>query len=103
MRDELARRETNTDRLRAFFLARPGQWVNAVELEPVAGRQAWRTRVSELRRQLERGGLGTIENRQRRGRVGHDPTWVVSEYRYVPAVPRPIAVAGLLFDIHERV
>jgi len=99
---EYERHQTNTDRLRAFFLARPGVWVNAVDLEPAGGRQAWRTRVSELRVALERAGTGTIENRQRHGRVAHDATWVVSEYRYVPTQPKRVPVSGLLFDMGPR-
>lgn len=62
--DEATRRKSNTDRLREFFLARPLKWIDAVELEPVAGRQAWRSRVSDLRKQLEQEGHGTIVNRQ---------------------------------------
>lgn len=62
-------------RLRELFTANPGQWYDGLALEQIAGRYAWRTRVSELRTidKLD------IENRQRReqGRV-------VSEYRYAP-------------------
>jgi hypothetical protein len=60
-------------RLAAFFNARPGEWIDGMELGRIAGSYAWRTRVSDLRRPPYNL---TIENRQRRqGRR------VVSEYR----------------------
>ena len=93
---EATRRQTNVDKLRAFFLARPGQWIQAEDLE-FAGRQAWRSRVSDLRRALERDGQGTIENRTRRAVTverDHDGPQrmylggaVLSEYRYLPHTP----------------
>lgn len=75
-------------RVARHFLARPGQWINATDLEHIGGRQAWRTRVSDARK---RYGL-TIENRVRtvyaevwgEGRRA----WRVSEYRYLPGVER---------------
>jgi hypothetical protein len=82
LKTEHARRQSNTAKLREFFEARPNTWVNAVELEDVAGRQAWRTRVSELRQRLERENAGTIENRQMRRAYA-----AVSEYRFLPHVP----------------
>lgn len=78
----MERRQSNTARLREFFEARPNTWVSATALEDVAGRQAWRTRVSELRRRLEREHAGTIENRQMRRAYA-----VVSEYRFLPHKP----------------
>jgi hypothetical protein len=63
----------------AFFKARPNEWIDAVALEGVGGRQAWRTRVSECRRQ----GMN-IENRVRRERNVIGDGYTVSEYRYVP-------------------
>jgi hypothetical protein len=79
---EHARRQSNTDKLREFFLARPGAWVSARDLE-FAGRQAWRTRVSEVRRRLQKDGLGTIECRV-------DTQFglpVASWYRFLPHTP----------------
>jgi hypothetical protein len=67
-----------THAVAAFFKARPGQWINAVELEAVGGRQAWRTRVSECRKDL---GM-TIENKLERG-----VDYTVSLYRYLPTPP----------------
>lgn len=79
MREELDRRATNTDAVRSFFTAHPGEWISALDLERVGGRQAWRTRVSDCRTQY---GM-TIENRQRNMRTP-DGYVRVSEYRYVP-------------------
>ena len=76
-------RTTILDRLRAYFEAREGLWLDGMEIAKVAGCYAWRTRISELRRRGMR-----IENRQRRpGRKdGRVIGRVVSEYRYVSAV-----------------
>ena len=65
---------TMCERVRRVLVQRAGCWVPAVDLE-VGGRQAWRSRVSDLRQ----GGM-TIENRVRRlpGGVAR------SEYRYIP-------------------
>ena len=58
--------------------ARAGQWVNADDLMAVGGKYAFRTRVSECRRQL---GM-TIENKVERNADGVATSW----YRYVPPV-----------------
>jgi len=80
---EVERRKTNVASLREFLEVRAMRWVNATELEDVAGRQAWRTRVSELRIILEKADQGTIENRiTYRHRKA-----VLSEYRYLPYQP----------------
>lgn len=63
------------DAVAAYLKARPSQWVDGNELATVGGCYAWRSRVSDARRDL---GL-TILNRQRR--VGRR---VVSEYMFVP-------------------
>lgn len=66
---------TFRDRLAEHFKARPGVWLNGLDLAKQFGAYAWRTRVSECRTQL---GMN-IENRIRRvGKVK------VSEYRWVP-------------------
>lgn len=69
------------DRVAAFLKAHPGQWLPATAFEDVAGRQAWRTRLSDCRTQL---GMD-IENRVRTVRREDGSTWKLSEYRYVPA------------------
>lgn len=67
-------------RVARFMLASGGRWVSAIELEPVGGRQAWRTRLSEARR---RYGFRT----QNRVRWVYDsagqPSYRLSEYRVV--------------------
>lgn len=74
--------QTFVERVRDLFLARPNEWISAVELERVGGRQAWRTRVSDVRRTYRM----TIENRVRTviGDDGLYKCWRLSEYRYVP-------------------
>ena len=88
--------------VKAYFLAHPGEWISADALYRIGGHQAWRTRVSEVRR-LD--GL-TIENQVRFVLVdscGEDQTrrgYRVSEYRYVPpiaAVMSPPGEARCLF------
>ena len=76
MRAELDRRESLTDRVEAWFLAHPREWIRAIDLEPIGGRQGWRTRVSESRRRLKARGY-TIENRIRKDSDG----LICSEYR----------------------
>jgi hypothetical protein len=70
------------DRLHAFFAARPGQWIDGERLAQVAGKYAWRSRCSDLRKPPYRL---VIENRQRMmvGETGR--RWKCSEYRYVPS------------------
>lgn len=67
-------------RLAEFFRERPSVWVDGAVLAAVAGKYAWRSRVSEIRRAPY---LMRIANRQRRVKVGeHEIT--ISEYRYEP-------------------
>ena len=68
---------TLCDRLAAHFKARPGVWIDGRELAEVAGAYAWRSRVSDLRREPY---YMAIENRQRKV-----DDYTISEYRY--AVP----------------
>lgn len=76
---ERSRRETNRRKIRTLFLQHPGKWFLASDLESDGGRQAWRTRVSEVRRELLAENKGTIVNR-----VSRFTGMVVSEYRYLP-------------------
>jgi hypothetical protein len=71
---------TFTAAVARYFRQRPGQWVQATELERVGGRQAWRTRVSDARRAY---GL-VIENRCRMVVEADGSRWKLSEYRWVP-------------------
>ncbi len=78
-------------RLEAFLKAHPNEWLPATAFEPIAGRQAWRTRLSEVRRTR---GM-TIENRTRWIDIGGGLGYTLSEYRFVPA--RPLG-QGALWD-----
>ena len=90
----------------AYFKARPNVWIDAGTLQDIGGRFASRTRISEVRKRLEKAGEGTIEWRGTPIR-DHAPNcpglqaWDIpdacsclrpivsmdSRYRYVPAVP----------------
>lgn len=76
-------REAFVHRVAEYFKARPGEWIDARDLETVGGRQAWRTRVSNCRRQL---GM-VIDNRQTTRRLADGTPYTVSEYRYLPYQP----------------
>lgn len=76
--DEVVKRLGCADRLEAYFRAQPHVWIDGLELAKIGGAYAWRTRLSELRR--ERGMA--IENEQRTyGSITR------SLYKYVPAAP----------------
>jgi hypothetical protein len=70
---------TMNDKLEAFFKARPGKWVDGLELAGVAGCYAWRSRCSDLRKR----GMN-IENRTRRVTLTDGEVITKSEYRYAP-------------------
>jgi hypothetical protein len=72
----------------AFFRARPLEWVPAIALETVGGRQAWRTRVSNARKAPYRLD---IQNRTRMVTRPDGTRYKLSEYRYVPQ-PAPLAM-----------
>lgn len=67
----------------AFVKLRPYEWIDAIRFEQF-GRQAWRTRISDARMQLQSRCDGTIENRVLQ--VGRTKR---SQYRFVPAVREP--------------
>jgi hypothetical protein len=79
-------------RLATLFSQRKGQWVKSTEIDKVAGRCGWRTRISELRtgRRSRRnnGAKATglvpmkIANRVRREPAADGGHYLVSEYRY---------------------
>lgn len=76
----------------AYFKSRPGVWVDGRELSTVGGAYAWRSRISDCRREL---GMA-IENRQRRIQTADGSRITVSEYRYgvpQPSVDRAAAVS----------
>lgn len=88
---EYARRATLTEAVLAYFLARPGVWVDVRTLAEIGGFAAWRTRCSDARIRLERDGLGTI---RWNGKVKD------SAYRYEPVI-RPVAAPSQR-DLFER-
>lgn len=71
------------DRVAALFKAKPGQWIPWHELAAVGGHLAWRTRVSDARREL---GM-QIDNKVERRPDGVK----VSLYRYSPADEQAVA------------
>lgn len=76
------------DRLAAYFKSRPNVWIDGRQLAEVGGYAAFRTRVSNLRRQR---GM-TIENRWHdecvRGRK-----FRVTEYRLVVSEPEQLPLS----------
>lgn len=79
-----------TDTLAAFFKAKPEVWIDGHSLEGIAGRYAWRSRVSDCRTKL---GMD-IRNRQQRMTDAHGRTWTVSWYAYFPAPERVPVTEG---------
>lgn len=79
---------TLTSRLADYFRAHEGEWIDGRDLEGVGGAYAWRSRVSDCRRQF---GM-VIDNRQRRiaTNTGH---YSISEYRY-RSTSKELAAAG---------
>src|SRR5436309_1127415 len=73
--------------LAAFFHERPRRWVDGDVLGEIAGKYAWRSRASELRRDPWNM---TIRNRQRRVQRGDGSFYIVSEYMFEPEEVRAI-------------
>ena len=67
----------------AYLTAKPGEFCDGLQLARIGGAYAWRTRVSEARRQLRAAGLGDIANVQIKLADGR----VQSLYRFEPAQP----------------
>lgn len=89
----MSKSKSFAESLAAFFRERPGQWIDGRMLEHVAGRYAWRSRVSDIRRAPFKM---RIDNRQRRiakltpaapGRAEVQETITISEYCFVPDPP----------------
>ena len=68
------------DNLALYFQQHANVWIDGVTLEMIAGRYAWRSRVSDLRTQL---GMD-IRNRQMRQTDETGKRWTRSDYMYVP-------------------
>lgn len=78
--DELQRRESNSDKLRAFFEQHPGEWIQPKDgLEQAAGRYAWRSRLPKVRRDLKHDNAGVIEWNKQNGPG--------TAYRFLPYRP----------------
>ena len=79
--------EALRDKVAEHFRARPLVWIDGISLEPIGGKYAWRSRVSDCRLEL---GMD-IRNRQTHFKEG-GKRWTVSEYCYFPeveAAPEP--------------
>ena len=66
------------ENVRTLLVARSGEWVDGRELARVGGFAAWRTRLSDCRRQF---GM-RIENET----IRHEH-YTVTRYRYLPQEP----------------
>jgi hypothetical protein len=74
-------RHSRTDRVIAYLSERAGHWIDGLALASVGGAYAWRSRVSDARKQGYR-----IDNRQRK-----EGSRTVSEYRLVRSTPRTLS------------
>lgn len=63
------------DRVAAHFKAHPGDWIDGKDLEVIGGRYAWRSRVSDCRRQFQM----EITNRQRHATSTDGTRYTISE------------------------
>lgn len=96
MKSEIARRQSNAEKVLALFRARPTTWIDWQEFAELVGVRAYRTRVSDARKIVEAEG-GTIETRDKRGITGlerdeeHTPAVLylgfTTQYRFLPYVP----------------
>jgi hypothetical protein len=75
MKQEIERRASLKDRVRAYLEARPCEWISMVDLSQVGGLGGFRTRISELR---VKDGLNIVHN----GRNGLN-----SQYMFLPYEP----------------
>lgn len=71
---------TSVGRLAQFFRDNPDRWIDGRRLSAIAGSYAWRTRVSDLRREPF---VMTVINRQVRQKSPTGKPFVVSEYMFV--------------------
>lgn len=58
-------RSGRAERVIAYFEARPGEWISALDFQRFAGWLSSRTAISEARVILERNGRGSIDNQLR--------------------------------------
>lgn len=76
MKAELERRHGYTAHVLALFESRPLEWVHWHDLAEAGGELAWRTRVSNVRKQVRKTGGDIVWNKQTVG----------SAYMYRPFV-----------------
>jgi hypothetical protein len=58
---QIAGRQSRTQDVLALFKASPGRWIDVHTLAHVGGFAAWRSRVSDARQIVVKGGEGNIE------------------------------------------
>ncbi len=58
---QVAVRVTLNEKVKALFLSKPNRWISVKELAKHGGFAAWRTRVSQVRTELEDSDAGTIQ------------------------------------------
>lgn len=90
-------------RVLAFLEQYPDVWIEAVRFEPVGGRQAWRTAISEARTLAKARGMDIL-NRQRKHttiHMGQKRRWTCSEYLLV-SQPEPAKSWDAVFAGAER-
>lgn len=73
MKAEIARRQSNTEKVLALFESRPLEWIPWHEIERHLGGPGWRTRISDARR--------------RGNRIDWNKNVKDSRYMYVPFQP----------------
>jgi hypothetical protein len=93
---EITRRQSNTEKVLAYFIAHAKEWIDWHVFAELVGVRAYRTRVSDARKIVEKAG-GKIETRDKRGVTGVDrepdgmPVRLylgfTTQYRYLPYVP----------------
>lgn len=80
MKHELARRQSNADKVEALLRSRVGEWIYAHDFEGPGGSFAWRTRISDcrLKRHMH------IENKEQRNERNEV---IGSWYRFLEQAP----------------
>ena len=86
---------TFRDKVAAYFQSKPNVWIDGMALEQIGGRYAWRSRISDCRKEL---GMD-IRNRQQRMTDAEGKTWTVSWYMFVP--PTVVSEPAPANDAHD--
>ncbi len=81
MKAEIERRQSNTDKVLRMFRADPQQWISWSDFAYLVGERAYRTRISNAKKVIEKEG-GTVESR-----TFKEGPRIITEYRYLPYVP----------------